>query len=69
MLRKHPRVHLVNARFARRHLLLLEDGDHLLDEILMKTEGHMRQVIFGRPAFRRPNGSAFGLVESLHKRC
>src|SRR5215469_2909928 len=32
-------------------------------------ERPMGHVIFGRPEFRRPNGSAFGLVESLHKRC
>src|SRR3984893_11191254 len=64
----HPRVHLVNARFARQHDPLLAEGLDLADEVLMKTEGHMRQVIFGRPELRRPNGSAFGLVESLHKR-
>src|SRR6266851_4512213 len=64
MLLKHHRVDLVVAFFARRDLLMLQDGSHLQDEVLM-PERPMSYVIFGRPAFQRPNGSPFGLVELL----
>ena len=37
-------------------------GRHLPDEVLA-PERPMRQVIFGRPEFRLPNGRPFGLVK------
>src|SRR6266478_2043046 len=64
MLLKHHRVDLVIAFFARRDLLMLQDGSHLQDEVLM-PERPMSHMIFGRPAFRRPNGSPFGLAQLL----
>src|SRR5438552_2957467 len=64
MLLKHHRVDLVVAFFARRDLLMLQDGIHLQNEVLM-PENPMRHVVFGRPEFRFPNGSPFGLAQLL----
>src|SRR6266581_6090679 len=64
MLLKHHRVDLVIAFFARRDLLMRANGSHLQDEVLM-PERPMSHMIFGRPAFRRPNGSPFGLAQLL----
>src|SRR5260221_10866476 len=68
MLLKHHRVDLVVAFFARRDLLMLPDGSHLADEVLM-PERPMSHVIFGRPEGRRPNGSPFGLAQFLQTSC
>ncbi|GHO78377.1 hypothetical protein KSD_61480 [Ktedonobacter sp. SOSP1-85] len=61
MLLKIPRVELVLVFFALRDLLMLLDGSQPAYKVPM-PEGPMSHVIFGRPEFRRPNGSPFGLA-------
>src|SRR6266849_1761521 len=66
MLLKDHRVDLVVAFFTRRYLLMRANGSHLQNEVLM-PEHPMSHVVFGRPEFRRPNGSPFGLAQLLQK--